>query len=160
MIFEFSPYKLDIDVEKTRDFYKTASLVSADCSCDGCRNYEKAIDFLPQKVISFFAQFGVEMKKVCEIYVNYARADDVVEYGGFYHVCGKVIAGDSAWIPTSPNTKHLEESKLFPITEDFKVAFHEDYNLLKDAFPLPVIQVELLANIPWVLEERNGYWQG
>ena len=155
MVFEFSKYVVDIDVDKTKGFYCKAPLVSDGCSCAGCRNYEKAIDHLSLEVVSFFDQFGIEMKKVCEVYVNCANVDNSILYGGFYHLCGKIISGESAWIPTSPNTKHLDEDEMFSIAKDFKVSFQEECALLADDFPTPAIQLEVLGNIPWVLEERN-----
>lgn len=141
MIFEFSQWVVDIDVEKTREFYNNASFVSEVCPCSGCRNYEKAIDFLPDEVISFFSRLGIEMKKIREVYVNYANADNTVYYGGFYHVCGKIISG---------------ENKGFSVAKDFTVLFQSDCYLLEDNFPVPAIQIEILTNIPWVLNEDNS----
>lgn len=43
MIFKFGQYKVDIDVEKTKNFYENAEPVSKSCSCDGCLNFEKAV---------------------------------------------------------------------------------------------------------------------
>ncbi len=37
MIFEFGKYKVDIDVEKTKQFYEKAETVDEGCSCDGAR---------------------------------------------------------------------------------------------------------------------------
>jgi len=160
MIFKFSQWVVDIDVNKTREFYNNASLVSEGCSCVGCRNYEKAIGFISQNVLSFFSQFGIDMKKICEVYVNYTRDDDLIFYGGFYHICGKIISGENAWISTSQNTKHLDEDRGYSVTKDFTVLFQNECDLLEDNFPAPAIQLEILANIPWVLEEKNDYPKG
>ena len=70
MVFEFGSYKADIDVEKTRHFYKNAESVSKRCSCDGCTNFEEAVAVLPQSVIKFFADLGIDMRKVCECLEN------------------------------------------------------------------------------------------
>jgi hypothetical protein len=42
MIFEFGHQKVDIDVERTRQFYLEDGLL--DCPCDDCVNYVKAVD--------------------------------------------------------------------------------------------------------------------
>ena len=159
MIVEFEHYRLDIDVERTRQFYKTAPLSSATCSCSGCRNYEKAIDLLPQAVLSFFEKLGIEMKKIREVCVHCVNADDAIFYGGFYHLCGKLLEGESAWIPLNENLFRFDEDKLFRITNDFGVSFQNDCDLLESDFPLPAIQLEISADMPWVLSERNDYPQ-
>jgi len=159
MIFEFANYKLDVNVEETRKYYKTAKLISEGCSCRGCMNYEKAIDFLPQKVVSFFAQLGVDMKKAREIYANCPNADNTLLYGGWYHVCATMIQGESAWIPTGQgNGYYLDETKAFFVTDNFKVFFQEECDLIDKHFPLPAIQLEIDANIPWVFSQKQDYF--
>ena len=157
MIFTFPKFTLDIDIEKTKAYYNSAHLVSADCSCSGCRNYEQAIDILPKDVTSFFSQMGIDMKKIREVYVNYTNTDDTVYYGGFYHVCGNIVEGESAWISDTPSSKHWEDEKAYPITQSLKVSFKNDCDLLEKSFPLPAIQLEISADIPWVLAEQNDY---
>lgn len=68
------------------------------CSCDACRNFENAVDALPKTIGTFFAMLGVDMKKACEVYLNCTNQDGMVLDGGFYHVCGKVLEGKSAWV--------------------------------------------------------------
>ena len=65
MIFQFGEYKIDVDVEKTRQFYDRAKTVSEECQCDGCLNFERAVDKLPQNIRDFFSALGVDMKKIC-----------------------------------------------------------------------------------------------
>ena len=144
MIFTFSKFILDVDVENTKRYYHTAPLISVNCSCNGCRNYEKAIDFLPQEVISFFSQFGIDMKKaVPEIYPIYAPDENTVCYGGWYHICGKILKG-----------KHTE----IAVSDNFSVTFDAQCDLLcgllDNNFPLPALQLDIDATIPWVLTEK------
>ena len=73
MIFQFGEYKIDVDVEKTRQFYDRAKTVSEGCQCDGCLNFERAVDKLPQNIRDFFSALGVDMKKICECYVYCAK---------------------------------------------------------------------------------------
>lgn len=119
MLFEIGQYRLDIDVPKTRQFYKTADVVSKSCSCDGCLNFERAVSKLPPIIISFFTNLGVDMRKVCECYVNYADDDGTLLYGGFYHVCGILLDGTSAWKKTNENTSYWDKEASFPVSSDF-----------------------------------------
>ena len=104
MIFQFGEYKIDVDVEKTRQFYDRAKTVSEGCQCDGCLNFERAVDKLPQNIRDFFSALGVDMKKICECYVYCAKDENTLYYGGFCHICGTLLSGKSAWKPSSDST--------------------------------------------------------
>ena len=114
MIFQFGEYKIDVDVEKTRQFYDRAKTVSEGCQCDGCLNFERAVDKLPQNIRDFFSALGVDMKKICECYV-------------------------------------------YPLSPNFGVSFSDRIDMPEPDFPLPVIQLDFDADIPWVLGKRNSY---
>lgn len=156
MIFEFGQYKVDIDLEKTKHFYEGAELIHENCSCDGCLNFEKAVSMLPQSVRDFFAGLGVDMQKACECYVNGPKDEKTLLYGGFYHLCGKILAGEHAWKDAGNGSRWNEKAAYF-ITPNFQVSFSTDVALLEAGFPQPVIQLEFLADIPWVLERKNPY---
>lgn len=116
MLFEIGQYRLDIDVPKTRQFYETADVVSKSCSCDGCLNFERAVSKLPPVIISFFTNLGVDIRKACECYVNYADDDGTLLYGGFYHVCGILLDGTSAWKKMNENTSYWDKEASFPVS--------------------------------------------
>lgn len=157
MLFEIAQYRLDIDVVKTKQFYKNADFVSKSCSCDDCLNFEKAVATLPPLVITFFSNLGIDMKKVCECYVNFSYDDGTLLYGGFYHVCGTLLNGESAWKKINENISCWDDETAFHISPDFYVSFQKDVALLEKDFPLPVIQLDFSARIPWVLEKSNTY---
>lgn len=167
MNVQFGQFHLEIDVDKTREFYETIDFVSEGCSCAGCRNYERAADALPDEVRAFFDTIGINIKKVCEVYVHMTNPDGTVYYGGFYHLCGKLVKGDSAWVEESAGdsaagdglarTFHWEHSNTYSVSRDFHVSFQEECSLVEPGFPTPVLQMEIEANIPWVLEEENTY---
>lgn len=154
MIFKFGQYKVDINIEKTRYFYNNAQLVSDGCTCDGCENFEKAVSLLPKTVTAFFAALGIDMRKICESYVNCVNNDETLLYGGFYHVCGTVSGGSDSCAPAASDG---EDDLTFPVSDDMHISFRESCDLLEKGFPLPVIQLEISANIPWVLEKENPY---
>jgi len=142
MIFEFPKYKIDVDADRTRRFYETHDFASGACTCSGCRNYEKAADHFPEEVTAFFKNLGVDVKKFREVYTLCTNYDDTVFYGGWYHICGEMISGDNV-------------REFFKVTDDFHVSFNKVICMLEKDFPLPAIQLEISADIPWVLEEIN-----
>lgn len=157
MVVELGQYQLDIDVDKTREAYKAMRNLTEGCSCQGCRNYEKAVEVLPKEVWDFFDMLGIDMKKVTEVYVNTANLDGTLFYGGFYHLCGQMLAGKSAWVPSGASMAYYDWAGAYEITKEFSVSFQEDCHLLEDGFPFPVLQMEFTANIPFVLDEKNSW---
>ena len=157
MIFKFNQYVIDINIDKTRSFYQVAENIADGCDFPGCRNFEKAVSHLPQEIVEIFNKMGIDMKKAREAYVNCKNLDGTLFYAGFYHICGKLVSGGSPWKETSQMSKELDEKELFKINENFQIGFQDEVGLLEENFPLPVIQLEFFANIPWVLEEENTY---
>lgn len=157
MLFEFGQYRIDVDVEKTKQFYKNADFVSKSCSCDGCLNFEKAVSTLSSSVLAFFANLGIDMKKVCECYVNFTDNDGKLLYAGFYHVCGTLLDGESPWKKINETAFCWDNEATFHVSPGFYIAFQKDVDLLEEGFPLPVFQLEFSAKIPWVLKKRNSY---
>lgn len=161
MEVQFGSYMLDIDIQRTILFYEKANTVSTGCSCPGCRNYEKAAESLPDEIKCFFNALGIDGKKPAEVYVNRVYPDGLVSYGGFYHICGRLLRGESAWITEKRHkkavTSYWDTSKTYSVSKDFHVSFQEDCSLVEDGFPKPVLQMEIEANIPWVLDEPNSF---
>ena len=151
MRLTFGSYEIDVDAAKTRAFYAAAQTVSEACGCDGCRNFEQAAASLPAEVGAFCEALGVDLRKVCECYVNTVNPDGTLLYGGFCHICGTLLRGESAWQRQSDTEAIWAEDIAFPVTEAFRVSFQKEVLLLEPGFPKPVIQLEFSAGIPWVL---------
>ena len=157
MLFEFGNYILDIDVDKTREFYIHAQNITADCDCQGCRNYVKWAEELSAEPKYTLENMGVLLEKTPEVYVNCSNEDGTLYYGGFYHVCGKIVRGKNPWMTITENSRTFDEGTFVSLADGFRVSFTEDIDLLEENFPTPAIQMEILANIPFVLSERCDY---
>ena len=163
MIFQFGQFTIDVDVDKTREFYTSAEHISEGCECPGCRNYEKAVDFLSAEIPTFFDSLGVDMKKAAEVWAIMANSDGSVYYTGFYHLCGKLLSCENNQVEKSTNEKRRgfsqwEASRNYSLTEDYNITFFDECgSLIEKDFPLPIFEIEVEANIPWVLNEENIY---
>lgn len=161
MVFDFGLFQIDVDPDRTKQFYKNAEQISAGCDCLGCRNYEKAAAQFSEPLNQFFTQLGIDPEKAAEVWVHCANSDATLKYGGFYHLCGTILKGTSAWVLVSRSKKssvsHWDESLTLQITDHFQISFQDQCNVLEEGFPTPVIQLDFLADIPWVLEEPNPY---
>ncbi len=156
MQFAFGRYLLEIDVDKTRKFYQTAEKLTDGCTCSGCRNFEKAVDSFPEEVKRFFEEIGVSPEKSAEVFANCAEDNKrKIFYGGFCHICGKVLNGDSPWVPDGEKAYRWETGNTYQIAEGYKVGFENGGALIEDNFPEPVMQMEIEFHVPWVLEEEN-----
>lgn len=138
-----SCYVLEVDITATEKAYERMQLILEDCTCDGCKNYVQAAKLLPEAVNAFFKSLGVDIKKSPEVFTLYAPDKNHVRYGGFYHICGKILSAESEW---------------FSICDDFNVAFRDKCDLLPIGFPLPCFQMEIDARIPWIIEAENELW--
>lgn len=159
MIFTFGNYTLDIDVVKTRRIYRELPTVGQECGCDGCLNFEKAVDGLPEQVRSFFDALGVDLKKIAECYVNYQAVDGGLFYGGFCHICGTLVRGESAWVKTSETHSFYNPDLSYHLNDHFCVSFQKECYLIDQKFEAPILQLEFQAEIPWVLDKENTYPQ-
>lgn len=162
MIFTFGKFTINVDIEKNREFYRSAETLTKGCDCDGCRNYENAADSFPESVREFFGKLGIDPKKGTEIYVNCSEENGKkLFYGGFYHLCGTVLDGDNAWetqiIDSTTTISHINEDYQYEIAEGYFVVFSGGEALLENGFPEPVITMDIEFHIPWVLDTENTY---
>lgn len=150
MEFTFGLYRVDVDVEKTKNIYKRLPLVSESCPCEYCSNYEAAADNLHPDIHAFFNSIGADIKKPTEVYVNYENDDGTIYYGGFYHVCGTLLSHDG---DDASSIDIGDDRDPYEVCENFRVSFQPNCDLLEDEFPAPVLQIEIREDVPWVLPE-------
>lgn len=155
MIFDFGSLRVEIDVHKIREFYDLAPIITDGCSCDGCRNYISAIDRFPPPVKKFFSKTGFDAKKATEIITWHSEGNgSALHYGGFYHLCGRLIKGNDYWKEDGGR----DEDGLYLISEGYLVGFTNRISLPEDYLPAPAIQMEIdFHAVPWMLEKENSY---
>ena len=155
MHFQTEIYELQIDAERTAQFYRETALNT--CDCDGCRNFVLAATQLPDHVASFLRQFGIDPAKPAEISAVYAPSDNTVFYNGFYHICGTIEKGTNAYIQVGEKSFKLDPQYTIELDRENLVFFSPDVHLLEDNFPTPAFQMECCFTLPWLLSEPNPY---
>ncbi len=90
---------LDIDVERTRAFCATAPTMGRQCDCLGCRNYDRAVEHLPQEWQRFFDDLGLDPRRPVETYVNDVSPEGLTFYEGWFHLCGRILRGGKRNVP-------------------------------------------------------------
>ena len=162
MVFEFGNNTVDVDVERTREYYKTAKYITEECQCDGCCNYVAAVECFPKEVKVLFESLGVDIRKSHEVGA-YAAVDGgkAAYYAGFYHLCGKILSpGDYEVWHQGSHKAEIHDEKLYVISKGYSIAFTNHVALLDADFPSPAIQMEIIfENVPWGLEKENSYYR-
>jgi hypothetical protein len=142
-------WTIEIDREATQQAYEQLGPLSSRCSCLYCWNYEAACNQLPAVLLSFFDSLGINPAQKAEICELCQHKDGSHLYSGFYHVVGRIISGrDSNGTPDGPTPRIVHRAPL----GEFDVGLTEQVSLVPDWFPRPVLQVEFVGTIPWVLD--------
>ena len=55
------------------------------------------------------------------------------------------------------STAYWDEKAIYPLSPNFVISFSDRIDMLEPDFPLPVVQLDFDADIPWVLEKKNSY---
>lgn len=153
MIFNFGPYTVDIDIEKTREYYNSLAVRETNCNM-GYKNYVAVIPHLPLEVKSFYKAIGVDIYKIREVYVNCVNRDESICYGGFYCICGNIINNNELSLH---DNKTLKDGYAYALTKDYCIEFIEYENVEDSNSALTNLKIDILANLPWILNETNPY---
>ncbi|MBQ2957410.1 MAG: hypothetical protein IJE08_13215 [Clostridia bacterium] len=157
MIFCFGSYRIDVDVEKTRAFYDRAATITEGCKCSGCRNYEAWAKSLSEEPKGIMGEMGVRPEKPAEAFVNGENADGSMFYGGWYHLCGRILEGGSSCRNDLERDYQIDELCFEELGNGFRAAFTDHIALLEEGFPEPAIQMEIMADIPWLLNGEKYF---
>ena len=156
MLLTAGIYRLDVDIDRTREFYASAPL-SLGCDCAGCRNFEKAVSAMPGAARSLLTQLGIDPGKPAEISVLHSPDGKTTCYDGFYHICGTILKGREPFAQTGPKRFALKPEYLLEPEKSCSAYIQESCALVKKDFPRPVFQLNISFPLPWVLEEPNPY---
>ncbi len=128
-------YVFEVDIEKTKEYYKTHSL----CECDYCKNLHTQIKGKFPKLESFLAEFGVDIAKPDETMPS--EMDNSINYISVdYTVCGKVITMGKYEID-------IHDNLFFNIV--ITDGFASPNQQTGDYFSISVYNIQL----PWVLDK-------
>ena len=157
MIFRFANFVLDVDVDRTREFYSRDGRWQ--CDCQNCRNYDKAILTAPATVLDFLRSMGIDPRKPAEIYSvkGELEEDGTLWYNGWLHVCGVLLECPKTTCKTMGKYNfyaYETNVEYFPDPDHpFSILPVKNLALVPNGFPDPVLQLEIDARLPWVLPE-------
>ncbi|MBQ9914920.1 MAG: hypothetical protein IJO50_02120 [Clostridia bacterium] len=148
MRFQFNELIVDIDVDATKAYYRDVKPING-CNCDDCRNYRAYMKNCDSAMLEFFSSIGIDdlnyiREILCydDVSSTKSRTGQTLSYGGFFHVKGTLEMTEENSI----------EKSWIDINDHFRVGIRSECQMVPKNFPQPVLQVELLAEIPYVLE--------
>jgi hypothetical protein len=149
MRVELDGWVLECNVEATRQAYvRVADTRPKQCDCLYCRNFAAARSLAyPAEALALYSQVGISPHLEAEVYeLGPAVSGSSREYGGWHHFVGHVVS---------------DPTRKTRVTPSFEMWFHEARDLAAPAFvEQPLVQVEFLATVPWVLGELPDDWPG
>lgn len=134
-IIEKDDWKFSVDVEKTKEYYKTHSL----CECAYCRNFYSQIDEKLPKLKEFLEEFGVDISKPDEI-SSFTYENEIDYSTVYYTVCGEIVESSKYEID-------IYENLFLSIVVNDEFAPPNEQT--GQYFTFSVFQIRL----PWVLDE-------
>ncbi|MHA6252528.1 hypothetical protein [Oceanobacillus sp. CAU 1775] len=134
---------LEVDVEKTREFYDKGIDV---CDCLDCKNYVEACKQLDASLTFLFNELGINPSMPAHLSQFPTEEQMTKLYIGNYHLVGNLLAGE--WSTSSD----WNESNTIK-RENFTFGFSRELEFVPEDYPRPVLQLDFEAAIPWVLAE-------
>ena len=159
MRLDFKNFSVEIDAEATRRAYEGLPRTDERCSCAGCQNFPLAIGkALSEEGRRLFESMGVDPAKATEAYVNLARDEGTIYYGAWYHLFGRI----ERRAETVPDVTAAEWGRDIErdVGDNAFILFSDKrIDLKEDVFSgrADVVQMELFADVPWVMDGPNPY---
>jgi len=137
----FSFWQVEHDPQITRALYAAGIEQAQLCECSPCRNFRSlGTDAFHPTVRTMLLALGIDPAQPAEVHQAGPSRYGRIQYGGFFHFVGRVLSGDR---------EHLAETD-----GGFRYFVHEAAQLVPKAFTgHPVIQLEFVVSLPWVLSE-------
>jgi hypothetical protein len=152
----FRRWELECDPIATKQGYlQILSGAPETCGCVQCRNFAAArTEIYPEPVLRLFEDLGVAADREAEVYHNCQVAPGRHNYGGWFHFIGSIAADADVSRQIAPNAWTFDLEK---VTDRFELGFTRRIGLLNKVFHAhPVVQLEFIAIVPWVLPEPES----
>jgi len=147
----FGRWQISCDPSETRRAYQAVITGSPDvCDCCFCRNLVAAKKWVyPAEALALFDRLGIDARKEVET-CHHGRLESGLHlHGGFFHFVGSIKAGADA-------IRSNGAVELEPMTAAFSLGFTSHVSLVQPPFAgLSLVQLEFLAQVPWILEESE-----
>jgi hypothetical protein len=151
---DYRKYRFRADPDRTREAYESRDVPDWGVCCDTCENFEVALEgghLLPTEVIQLFERLGVDAFKAAEQFELADVRPGWHEYSVFYHFVGELMPGQNDCGQPRDDSSSLP---METVTDKCKLCFSDETYFLNSGFAgKPVVQIELLVTVPWLLSQ-------
>jgi hypothetical protein len=149
---EFHGWHFKVELEKTRSAYlATGNRGAEDCTCYSCRNLvaQRALEY-PLELRTFLESVGADPFKESNLWVWIPDGSGTYGfYNGMWYFIGEVTVVGESLIKLRANPSGYGKDWFLEFSPNSS-------NVGIDTLPMsPLVQVELSAKLPWVLDEEQ-----
>lgn len=142
-MIKMANWLIEVNADKTREYYNNNLKV---CSCLYCNNFVEASKFFKTSVLDVFRKLAINPEKPAHLSEFPTEEDRIRTYMGNYHLVGEVLGGE---LCTFSNFNETNTIKI----ENFTFGFSGDLEFVPEDFSSPIVQLNFVAEIPWVLDK-------
>ncbi|MDF2566833.1 MAG: hypothetical protein K0R90_289 [Oscillospiraceae bacterium] len=152
MRIKTSKYILEVDYEKTKEYYTNAQ--QYECECIYCKNYIAAASGLPKETKEFLEILGIDYMKIALVSKLYAD-ENKVSYDCYCRIAGWIMSNHAVEKRTQDNRVYYV--RVVEEIAEMGIFFHDDRNIFYDChdFPDPCFEMNFKVFLPWKLEKRE-----
>lgn len=129
-------WTIEIDREKTIEYYKSIPYVAELCECEDCLNFEKACKLINDDIKELFNKLGVDVQKSQELFYCTDNDDGTCLYWAFCDIIGTIIEGEDCMIydriPENKETGLSEAYLSHPVLVTYRDGFDIGFNKRQD----------------------------
>lgn len=151
---EILDWIIEIDYEKTKEYYQRLGEEEHTECCLYCKNFDVAIRKVNHKLLKLLEELGISPEEPVEKYELHRMDSGNHQYGIIYLLVGRIIKEPDGL--KKVNEKGHLEYRGTDITEDAYFIFGEEICVPGGVMlpPQPVLQLDVFCELPWELEEK------
>jgi hypothetical protein len=145
-LLELPSWRIEYDPTATMAAYNRGPVAGPEkCGCGPCRNWAATRSrVLPEEFLALLGRLGIPINREAEVYHNCRLESGLHSYGAWYYFVGRVLFGE-------------QECSSNVTFGPLSVYFHSQPALLPGTFAgQPVVQIEVVAEVPWLSEEPEA----
>jgi hypothetical protein len=150
---KYRDWEFEVDFLLTQQAYQKFPAGGSDtCNCSDCKNYSAyKNNVFPEEIKKLFIELGVDFKKEVEIWSIHKLGNGFHKIAGWFHFKGKIISGVDCRKMKKDGNGYTTD--LTSISENFEIGFTPGSDLTFFDKKDGLIQIEFIADIPWVIEK-------
>lgn len=153
----FRRWALLSDPIATRNAYASLEIGWPEfCGCIHCKNFVRGrASTYPPEALRLLETLGINQLREQEVIPYRPRGRTEYQYGGSFSFVGQLVSGPDFWRVEPDGRVTSDPQAIETIDDRFGIGFTTRLSRTPTSFQgQPVVQVEFLATVPWLLDRR------